>query len=167
MRNQTSNLLKSAARSFIGSAAHRAAYYAMAVLSVAVAVIVAEVITRLLQAEPIAQLLLCAVIFAAWFGGFGPAVLAIAIALCAFHYYLLPPVNSFTWKHNWLTVGISETPRLLLFSIISIFVAFMVAAQRTATEALRRSSDDLQAALAGQRRVEAALRHSELYLTEA
>jgi hypothetical protein len=58
-------------------------------------------------------------------------------------------------------------PRLFLFAIISLFVAFMVTAQRTATEALRRSRDDLQVANEDQRRVEAALLRSEMYLTEA
>ena len=72
-------------------------YYAMAVLSVAGATIAAELFTRLLHAEPIALLMLCAVIFAAWLGGFGPALLAIALSVFAFHYYLVPPINSFTW----------------------------------------------------------------------
>src|SRR5258708_34438784 len=101
-------------------------YYAMAVFSVAVAIVAAELITRLLQAEPIASSMLCAVIVAAWFGGFGPALLAIALALLAFHYYLVPPINSFTWKHDLSAVDISEVPRLILFSITSFFVAFMI-----------------------------------------
>ena len=86
-------------------------------LSVAVAIIAAELITRLLHAEPIASSMLCAVIFAAWFGGFGPALLAIALALLAFHYYLVPPINSFAWKHDLFAVGYFEVPRLILFSI--------------------------------------------------
>jgi PAS domain S-box-containing protein len=139
----------------------------MAVLSVAVAVIAVELITRLLQAEAIALLMLCAVIVATWLGGFGPAVLAIALALFAFHYYLLPPVNSFTWKHNLLPVGISEIPRLILFSTTSLLVAFVLSAQRKTTEALRRSGDDLHAAIEAQERIEAALLQSEMYLTEA
>src|ERR1700675_421566 len=122
-------------------------YYAMAVLSVAVAIVAAELMTRLLQAEPIASSMLCAVIFAAWFGGFGPALLAITLALLAFHYYLVPPINSFAWKHNLFAVDISEIPRLILFSITSLFVAFMISAQRKATEALRRSGHDLQVAI--------------------
>jgi K+-sensing histidine kinase KdpD len=69
-----------------------AAGYAAAVSSVAIAIIAAEVITRLLNAEAIASSMLCAVIFAAWVGGFGPALLAVALALLAFHYYLAPPV---------------------------------------------------------------------------
>jgi PAS domain S-box-containing protein len=141
--------------------------HAAAVLSVAVAIVAAELITRLLHAEAIASSMLCAVIFAAWLGGFGPALLAIALALLAFHYYLLPPVNSFTWKSDLFAVDISELPRLVLFSIVSILVALIIAAQRKATEALRHSSDELLAAVADQKRIASALLHSEMYLTEA
>jgi PAS domain S-box-containing protein len=118
----------------------------MAVLSVAVAIIAAELITRLLNAEAIASSMLCAVIFAAWLGGFGPALWAFALALLAFHYYLVPPINSFTWKHEFFVVSLSEVPRLFLFSITSLVVAFVISAQRKATEDLRRSGDDLQKA---------------------
>jgi PAS domain S-box-containing protein len=142
-------------------------YYAIAVLSVAMAILAAELITRLLHAEPIASSMLCAVIFAAWFGGFGPALFAITLALLAFHYYLVPPINSFTWKHELFAVGISEVPRLILFLITSLFVALMISAQRKAAETLRRSHDDLQAAIEDQKRIEAALLHSEMYLTGA
>src|SRR3979490_1522739 len=142
-------------------------HYAMAVLSVALAIIAAELITRLLHAEAIASMMLCAVIFAAWYGGFGPALLATALALLAFHYYLVPPINSFAWKHNLFAVDISEVPRLILFSITSFFVVFMISAQRKATETLRRSRDDLQVAIEDQKRIEGVLLHSEMYLTEA
>jgi PAS domain S-box-containing protein len=142
-------------------------YYAVAVLSVAVAVVAAALMTRLLQTEPIASSMLCAVIFAAWFGGFGPALLAIALALLAFHYYLVPPINSFVWKHDLSAVDISEVPRLILFSITSFVIAFTISAQRKATETFRRSRDDLQAAIEHQKRIEGVLLHSEMYLTEA
>src|SRR3984893_9889658 len=127
--------------------------HAMAVLSVVVAVVAAELITRLLHAEAIASSMLCAVIFAAWVGGFGPALLAIALALFAFHYYLVPPINSFTWKSDLFAVSISEVPRLILFFITSLFVALMISAQRKATETLRRSRDDLQVAIEDQKRI--------------
>src|SRR5882757_9004210 len=131
-------------------------YYAVAVLSVAMAITAAELITRLLQAEAIASSMLCAVIFAAWFGGLGPALTAITLALLAFHYYLMPPINSFTWKHNLFALDISEVPRLILFSITSFFVAFVISAQRRATEGLRRSGDDLHTAMEDLKRIEAA-----------
>lgn len=147
--------------------AHRASYYAIAVLSIAVAIIATDLTMRFLHAEPIASLMLCAVIFTAWLGGFGPALLAITLALFAFHYYMAPPVESFAWKRDLLAVGISQVPRLILFFITSLLVAFVVTAQRKATEALRRSRDDLQAAIEDQKRIEAALLHSEMHLTEA
>jgi PAS domain S-box-containing protein len=142
-------------------------YYTTAVLSVAVAIVAAELITRLLNAEAIASSMLCAVIFAAWVGGLGPGLLAVTLALLAFHYYLAPPINSFTWKETLFAVGISEIPRLILFSITSLVVAFLISAQRKATKELRRSAHDLQVAVGDQKRIEAALLHSEMYLTEA
>jgi PAS domain S-box-containing protein len=166
MRNQTTNFRKPDLPQRWPKPS-TVSYYAVAVLSVAVAVVAAELMTRLLQAEPIASSMLCAVIFAAWFGGFGPALLAIASALFAFHYYLVPPINSFTWKHDLFAVDISEVPRLILFSITSFFIAFTISAQRKATETLRRSRDDLQAAIEHQKRIEGVLLHSEMYLTEA
>jgi PAS domain S-box-containing protein len=189
-RNQITNFRNSAARRFSPAAvvlhrlqAERArrtsgsgaaqwwstmiSRYAAAVVSVAVAIIAADLITRLLNAEAIASAMLCAVIFAAWIGGFGPALLAITLALLAFHYYLAPPINSFTWKQDLSAVGISEVPRLVLFFITSLIVAFLISAQRRATETLRRSEDHLRVAMEDQKRIEAALLHSEMYLTEA
>src|ERR1700722_14526579 len=147
--------------------AFRMSHYAMAVLSVAVATIVTEITARLLQAEPIALLMLCAVISTAWLSGLGPAILAIALSLFAFHYNLVPPTNSFVWKQDLLHIGIVEVPRLFLFASTSLYVAFVVTAQRKATEALRRSRDDLQVANEDLKCIEAALLRSERYLTEA
>jgi PAS domain S-box-containing protein len=147
--------------------AYRIYYYAMAVLSVGVAIFATELAARLLYAEPTALLMLCAVISAAWFGGFGPALLAITLGLFSFYYDIAPPVDSSAWKHDLLAVDISDAPRLLLFCITSLIVGFIVSAQRKATEALRRSRDDLQVAIEGLKRTESALLHSEMYLNEA
>lgn len=142
-------------------------HHAMAVFSVGVAIVAAELITRQLHAEAIASLMLCAVIFTAWFGGFGPALVAIALAVLAFHYYLVLPINSFTWKHNLFALDVSEVPRLILFLITSVVVSFVVSSQRKAMEALRLSGDDLRKAMNDQKRIESALLQSERYLTEA
>src|SRR5258708_36281238 len=90
--------------------------YSIAALSVAIAIVVAEALTRWLHTEPIASSMLCAVIFAAWFG-FGPGLLAIALSFFAFHYYLVPPTNSFGLKHDILAVGYSELPPLAAFFV--------------------------------------------------
>ena len=79
----------------------------------------------------------------------------------------MPPINSFTWKHDLSAVGVSELPRLVLFSLTSFVVAYLISAQRKATAELRHSSHDLRLAMVDQKRIEAALLHSEMYLTEA
>jgi K+-sensing histidine kinase KdpD len=91
------------------------ARYAIAVLSVAIAIVAAELLTRILHTEPIASSMLCAVIIAAWFGGFGPGLLAIVLSLLAVHYYLVPPANSFALKQNLFAMDVAELPRLALF----------------------------------------------------
>jgi PAS domain S-box-containing protein len=141
--------------------------YAAAVLSVAIAIIAAEVLTRLLSAEAIASSMLCAVIFAAWVGGLGPALLAVVLALVAFHYYVASPAGLFVWKDELFAIGISELPRLVLFSLTSLIVAFAISAQRKTAEDLRRSGEQLQLAMEQQNRIQATLLRSEMYLTEA
>jgi PAS domain S-box-containing protein len=141
--------------------------YAVAVLSVAVAAVAAQILTVFLHTEPIASSMISAVMFAAWFGGFGPGLLAIALALLAFHYYVVPPVNSFTAKHNLFSLGLQELPRLFLFSIAALFVTFLSSTQRRAVESLRRSRDDLLVAARTQSENEGALRSSQMYLAEA
>src|SRR6267378_3771116 len=52
--------------------------YGVAVLSVAAAVVFATLMQTYLQTEPFASSFLCAIMFAAWFGGAGPGLLAAA-----------------------------------------------------------------------------------------
>jgi PAS domain S-box-containing protein len=141
--------------------------YATAVLSVALAIGVAHLLTVFLHTEPIASAMMSAVMFAAWFGGFGPGLLAIALAVLAIHYYVTPPVNSFAPKGNLFSLEVAELPRLILFSIAALFIAFLSSAQRAAAQSLRRSRDDLLGALAHQKQIDGELRRSEMYLAEA
>ena len=82
--------------------------YAVAVLSVAAALIVALLMQLHLEAAPV-SLFLCAIMFSAWFGGSGPGLLAVALAHLAFIYYFVPPIHS-------LVVEIGQVPRILSFS---------------------------------------------------
>ena len=113
-----------------------------------------------LHIEPFVSLFLCAIMVAAWFGGFGPGLLATAVGSVAFGYYLLPRVNS-------LAIDPMQLPRVTLFLIVALFVNWLSASQRTAAKSLRRSRDELLAALEDQRQVEARLLHSDMYLAEA
>jgi PAS domain S-box-containing protein len=176
-RNQTMKYQNSAARFLPGiikpdlrepwSRMRGISRWLMAVLSVAVAILATELAARLLYPEPTALLLLCAAIFSAWFGGFGPALLAIALGLFYFYYSIAPPIVSSAWKHDLLAVNFSETPRLMVFYTTSLLVAFIASAQKKTAEALRSSRDDLRVAIEDLKRTESALRHSDMYLNEA
>ncbi len=141
--------------------------YAIAGLSVAIALVAASLVVIFLHTEPFVSLLICAIMFGSWFGGFGPGLFAIVLSLLAFHYYLAAPINSFAAKFNSFAVQIDELPRIALFAIAALFVNFLSAAQRRAAESLRRSRNDLLAAIESQRRIEGALRQSENYSAEA
>jgi PAS domain S-box-containing protein len=147
--------------------------YGIAILSVAGAVIIAQVPALHLQSAPV-SLFLCAVMFSAWFGGVRPGLLAIFLSVLAFDYYFLPPVYSLALKPDEIT-------RLVIFTLSALFVGSLSAAQKSAAESLRRGRDDLE--LMGQelqrsnealrlenterQQTEDALRQTEAYLAEA
>ena len=146
---------------------HRGFAYAVPILFVGIAAIAIDYMARVFMAEPIGLLMLSAVIATAALAGFGPALLAIAIALVAFQYDITPPRDFFVWKQNFLEINLSEAPRLVLFTVVSFIVSFVISAQSKATEALRDSRDELRGAVEDLKRTESALRHADMYLTEA
>jgi K+-sensing histidine kinase KdpD len=75
-------------RPFLRSDPSASSRYVIAVLSVAIGVVVAALLTAFLHTEPIASSMISAVMFAAWFGGFGPGFLASALAVLAIHYWV-------------------------------------------------------------------------------
>jgi PAS domain S-box-containing protein len=146
---------------------HRGFAYAVPILFVGIAAIVIDCMARIFMAEPIGLLMLSAVIATASLAGFGPALLAIALALIAFQYDITLPRDFFVWKQNFLEINLSEAPRLVLFAVVSIVVSFVISAQSKATVALRGSRDKLRGAVEDLKRTESALRHADMYLTEA
>ena len=147
--------------------------YWIAVLSVAAALIISRLPPLHLQESPV-SLLLCAVILSAWFGGARSGLLAMSLSAVAFYYCFLPPVYSFHPKPG-------EIPRFVIFLMSALFVGAVSAAQRSATESLRRARDDLkgtvqelqstnealEAASRERECAEESLRRSESYLAEA
>src|SRR5216684_3667760 len=115
---------------------HAIGSYGIAVLSVIAALILSRWPALHLEAAPV-SLFLSAVMLSAWFGGVGPGLLATGISSIAFYYYFLSPVQSFTAKPE-------EVPRLAVFAISALFVGSLSAAQRNATDSLRRARDELK-----------------------
>jgi signal transduction histidine kinase len=147
--------------------------YGIAVLSVAAALIISRLPPLHLQDSPV-SLFLCAVILSAWFGGAGPGLVATSLSAVAFYYCFLPPIYSLDPKPG-------EIPRFVIFLVSALFVGSLSAAQRSATESLRRARDDLkgtvqelqstnkalEATSRERERAEESLRRSESYLAEA
>src|SRR6266478_935735 len=96
------------------------------------------------------SLFLCVIMFSAWFGGPRPGLLAATFSVLAFEYYFAPPIYS-------LAVDIEEIPRFSIFALSSVLVGSRSAAQRSATESLRRARDHLNGTVQELRRSNEAL----------
>jgi PAS domain-containing protein len=141
--------------------------YAVAILSVTMALVAGLVLDTFLQTSPSVSLFLCAIMFAAWFGGFGPSLLATALAIVLFTYFFVDPGGSFS-------VAAKDIPRVALFVVTALFVVSLSAAQRRNADSLRFARDELQATVEELARVNKALeaenaqrRRVEAYLDEA
>jgi transcriptional regulator with GAF, ATPase, and Fis domain len=100
--------------------------YGIALLSVASAWIFAQSL-HLGRGSP-ATPFFCAIVLSAWYGGVGPALLAMALAHLGFLLH-----------HNFaFSLG------LLMFTVSNILLAGLSIAQRNAKESLRESRDDLE-----------------------
>lgn len=112
--------------------------YGVAVLSVITMLVIAIWMRIKLGQEstPVVALLLCAVMFSAWFGGIRPGLLAIALSLLAFTYYFVTPFYS-------LALDSREIPRLLIFTMSALFIGSLSAAQWNVEESLRKARDVL------------------------
>jgi C4-dicarboxylate-specific signal transduction histidine kinase len=128
--------------------------YGIPVLSVAAALIISRWPALHLQEAPV-SLFLCAVILSAWFGGVGPGLLATVLSALAFYYYFLPPIDSLAAKPG-------EIPRLAIFTVSVLFVGSLSAAQRIATESVRRARDDLRGTVQKLQRSNEALQAESL-----
>jgi PAS domain S-box-containing protein len=134
--------------------------YAIVAVGVTTAIIANLLLETSLQTSPTLFLFLCAIIFAAWFGGVGPGLAATALSILAFDYFFLPPIHS-------LDLMLSDMPRLSLFAMAALFVVGLISAQRDTAESLWRSRADLEDKVRDLEKLNAALKISEAYLAEA
>jgi PAS domain-containing protein len=88
--------------------------------------------------------------FAAWFGGVAPGLLATALSILAFDYYFIPPADSFA-------ITFKSLSQVVLFAVVALFAISLSAAQRGAAESFRRTRDDLQVAVQELERLNKAL----------
>jgi PAS domain S-box-containing protein len=126
--------------------------YGVAIVAVAAALAGALLLQHFFEITPAVSLFLCGVLLAAWFGGLGPGLLAVALSALAFDYYFPPPLHSFGVVSN-------DFLQIFLFAMAALFIVVLSAKERSTAQSLRRALDDLQVAVH-------ALRESEAHLAE-
>lgn len=105
---------------------HRVLRYMTAFLSVALAVAVRLLLRPFLGTEVPYITLFPAIAFAAWYGGLGPALLAVALGGLAAAYYLLPPLYPFTIGNSAAQLGFA------FYWVVSSIIVLLSHAQRKA-----------------------------------
>jgi signal transduction histidine kinase len=134
--------------------------YGAAGLAVTISLAVAELLNAYMHTESYASSFLCAVMFAAWYGGVGAGLLALTLSVLAFDYFALAPRYSFE-------IESTEIPRLVILAVAEIFVILLSAAQRSAADSLRRTRDELRGRVHELADVNQELQRSQAYLDEA
>jgi PAS domain S-box-containing protein len=129
----------------------RVMHYLAAVLSVVVTLILARTMAETLGVTAPVSLLLCAIMFSAWYGGVRPGLLALVLTLIAYKFYMAGPVHS--WK-----IDARELPRFVVFALSSLLVVLLIGAQKTATGSLRRALAVLGSTIRKLRETNGALR---------
>ena len=121
--------------------------YGIAVFSVAIALFLTQWPALHLEAAPL-SLFVFAVMLTAWVGGLVPGLLATSLSILAFYYFFLAPMHS---------LAVNEIPRFISFAVSLVFVGLLTAAQRSATESLRRAHDHLKGVVQDLQRTNEAL----------
>jgi transcriptional regulator with PAS, ATPase and Fis domain len=133
--------------------------YAIAVLSVFLALLIAHWPLLHLESAPV-SLFLCAVMLSAWFGGVRPGCLALALSSLGFYYSFLPPMDTFLAKPG-------QMARFVVFVVSATVVGTLSVAQRRATESLRKTRDNLKELVQKLKQTNESLARSEAYLAGA
>jgi PAS domain S-box-containing protein len=125
--------------------------YGIACATPALAFALDLMFNRLWGIDPSASLFLCGIMLVAWISGPGPALVATALTVLAFDYFLMQPTYS-------LALEFKELPRLIPFTIAALFVVSLSATQRRATDSLRRARDEQQETVEELRKLNETLR---------
>jgi PAS domain S-box-containing protein len=125
--------------------------YGVACVTAALAVALDVSLSRLWGIDPPASVSLCGIMIVAWVSGPGPALLATALTVLAFDYFLMQPIDLFNLEFT-------EFPRLVLLTVSALFVVSLSAVQARATASLRRVRDGQQETVQELRKLNDALR---------
>jgi PAS domain S-box-containing protein len=136
--------------------------YIIAVLAAVLAVLVRRLLDPVLEDSHPYVISLLAVIFVAWEGGFGPAMLTLFISTGAVTYWFVPP------RGQWFVTGLPNQVGFGLFIFGGVMCGLLGEAQRHARARAERARDEeaerrfeLEAEVARRKQTEDALKESE------
>jgi PAS domain S-box-containing protein len=115
--------------------------YGLAVASVATAVVLALLADLQGQKNLEVPLLMMAIATTVWYGGPGPAALAIVLATLGFDYFFTEPRYSFS-------IHSTEIASFLVFLAFAVLIGWFVARRRQIEQDLRLARDELEAEVA-------------------
>jgi len=128
--------------------------YGIAVLFVAVALRLA-LLVRHCEGMAVTSFLM-AIALTVWYAGRGPGVLAIVLSILSVDYFFIPPLNHFT-------IGLSDLPYLVVFTLFGLLFSWLSASRRHTEQELRQAGKELELKVAERT---AELRRSEALLAE-
>jgi PAS domain S-box-containing protein len=111
--------------------------YGLAVLFVSVALGGALLLEHFHFRDAGIPLFLFAVAIVAWYGGAGPAVLALLLSCISFDYFFVAPLYT-------LDVSLSDLPYFIVFASFASLVTWFSAVRRRVERELRQARDDLE-----------------------
>ncbi len=109
--------------------------YALAVVSVGVALLVTNLLERYTTLRT--PFFFLAIILSAWFGRMGPGLLAVGLSTLAVDYYFAPAASG-------VGLGVDGRPFILLFTLSGLIACWISVQRRRAEEALKRARDELE-----------------------
>jgi PAS domain S-box-containing protein len=111
--------------------------YGLAVLAVSLALGGALLLQRLSFRDVEVPLFLFAVAVAAWYGGTGAAVVALALSCVSFDYFFVEPLYT-------LDISRSDIPYYTVFASFALLITWFSAVRRRVEGELRQARDDLE-----------------------
>jgi sigma-B regulation protein RsbU (phosphoserine phosphatase) len=107
----------------------------MAVLTTALALALALLATPFTRVLPV-EIFFSAVILSLWFGGRGPGLLALSLAIFLLDFFFLPPLYEFS-------LGTAELLRIGIFSLLVLLIHFLLRTRSRLETNLRLATEEM------------------------
>jgi PAS domain S-box-containing protein len=128
----------SASASFSPAGGNSIFRYGLAVLSVVVSTSLAVLTWKFgLAPRGQAAIFLFGIAVAVWYGGTGPAIVAVVLSCLAYDYFFAEPLHSFTLSRE-------DVPHLVLFILFAVLVTRFTSVRRKVEADLQKSRDELE-----------------------